>query len=142
MHILSFENLTNLQEEEKKNEVTQLVMSSLSRKCIRSVAFNPMIRTPDFMTHIVQNETKIRDQMSTGTCWLQAAITLLDMNARNQDPEISAPLSVTYLSFYDKVEKANFYLNAVKSRELPEKDRYMYYLCKGENLKLEPKVGE
>lgn len=72
---------------------------------------------------------KVPNQMHSGRCWLFAAMNILrDQVAKTLHAE-PIELSQTYLYFYDKLEKANFfYENIVNTADRPVDDRLVAFL--------------
>lgn len=83
-----------------------------------------------FFNNRVEKQGKITNQKSSGRCWMFAGLNLL----RNQFiKKYNLPkdfeLSQTYLFFYDKLERGNFFLeNIIKNRELGVDDRLIQHL--------------
>ena len=66
-------------------------------------------------------EGSIIDQKETGTCWLQAGLSLLSALAARRSIKIR--FSSTYLVFFDKLDKARCFLAAMKD-ETDERVRW------------------
>ncbi len=96
------------EDEYMKDDRFRIAMAALSRRSLSSVSYNPTERLGEWMTKIVKCEPDMRDQHSTGTCWLQAACALMDAYALKKGIKIN--FSATYLSYYDKLEKSNVFL--------------------------------
>jgi len=83
-----------------------------------------------FFNHVVEKQGKITNQKSSGRCWMFAGLNLL----RNQFiKKYNLPkdfeLSQTYLFFYDKLERGNFFLEEIiKHRDLDISDRLIQHL--------------
>lgn len=82
---------------------------ALSRNSLYSASYDPSSVDLGWMTNMVRTLPQIRDQKSTGTCWLQAACALLDTIMQKQHKGFES--SVAYLAFYDKLEKSNVFLH-------------------------------
>jgi bleomycin hydrolase len=76
-------------------------------------------------------DQKITDQKSSGRCWMFSALnTLRPVAARKLNTE-DMEFSQNFLFFYDKLEKANLFLEAViRLREKPLTDRTMEFLLR------------
>ena len=71
----------------------------------------------------------IADQKSSGRCWMFSGLNLFRRTAASKLGCENLELSQNYLFFYDKLEKANLFLDAVdKSREQPPTDRRVEWL--------------
>ena len=76
-------------------------------------------------------DQKITDQKSTGRCWMFSALNTLRPVAEQTLNAEDLEFSQNYLFFYDKLEKANLFLEAViRLREKPLTDRTMEFLLR------------
>jgi bleomycin hydrolase len=76
-------------------------------------------------------EQKITDQKSSGRCWMFSALNTLRPVAARTLNAGEVEFSQNYLFFYDKLEKANLFLEAViRLRDRPLSDRTMEFLLR------------
>ncbi|HPR89501.1 MAG TPA: C1 family peptidase [bacterium] len=76
-------------------------------------------------------DQKITDQKGTGRCWMFSALNIVRPVIAQKLGCGEIELSQNYLYFYEKLEKANLYLNAIiASRDKPANDRYVENLLK------------
>ncbi len=79
-----------------------------------SQAFNREVveKTPKTFTHTVGFLPKASNQGTSGNCWLHAGLSYLKIKliVKYNLPE-DFDLSINYLSFWDRFEKANIFLN-------------------------------
>jgi bleomycin hydrolase len=76
-------------------------------------------------------DQKITDQKSTGRCWMFSGLNIIRpvVSAKLNCEDIE--LSQNYLYFYEKLEKANLFLDAViKTKDKPYTDHTIEYLFK------------
>lgn len=75
-------------------------------------------------SHLVQPEGgPVRNQKSSGRCWLFAATNTLRVDIMRRFNLSELELSPSYLFFYDKLEKANFFLDQIiKTKDTEELD--------------------
>jgi len=72
---------------------------------------------------------KITWQKRSGRCWIFAATNFLRYFAKKNLNLKEFEFSQSYLSFWDKFEKANFFLESViKTRRLPLEDRTVHHI--------------
>jgi bleomycin hydrolase len=84
---------------------------------------------PYFSTRL--KDQKITDQKSSGRCWMFSALNILRPVAIKTLKCGDVEFSQNYLFFYDKLEKANLFLESIiKLREKPVTDRYMEFLLR------------
>lgn len=73
---------------------------------------------------------KVTNQKSSGRCWLFATTNVIRYNVANTLGLEDFELSQSYLSFYDKLNKANYYLeNTIENIDLPLDDRLIVHLA-------------
>ncbi len=84
---------------------------------------------PHFSTRL--KDQKITDQKSSGRCWMFSALNILRPVATKTLCCGDIEFSQNYLFFYDKLEKANLFLESViKLKDKPFTDRYMEFLLR------------
>lgn len=78
---------------------------------------------PNVFSHVVENEgAPVLNQGSAGSCWLHAATNTLRTDVMSQYNLEEFELSIPYVFFYDKLEKANFFLQQVLETAHEESD--------------------
>ena len=83
-----------------------------------------------YFSHRLKDQ-KITDQKSSGRCWMFSALNTLRPVAERTLHADDVEFSQNYLFFYDKLEKANLFLDAViRLRDRPLTDRTMEFLLK------------
>jgi len=93
---------------------------TLNRDLINSIDDNFSHRIKDM---------SITNQEHSGRCWMFAGLNILRPIAAKKLGIKDIEFSENYLFFYDKLEKANMFLEAVmKTRSLPMDNRYMEFL--------------
>ncbi len=92
-------------------------MNSVCTTPVTKVALNRRRVTQNNMTFSVHlPENQITSQKSSGRCWLFAALNTLRVVAmKNMNLPETFELSQNHLMFWDKFEKANFFLESVLS---------------------------
>ncbi len=111
----------------------RLAMNAVSRSGIAAVALNrqklPLLNHS--FSHIIKTP-KITDQKRSGRCWLFAGLNTLRLEAAKRMDTADFDdfeLSQSYLMFWDKLEKANFFLeNIMQTVEEPVESRLMMWL--------------
>ncbi len=74
-------------------------------------------------------DENVTDQKSSGRCWMFSGLNTLRPAARKSLGVSEIEFSENYVFFYDKLEKANVYLEAVtRLRDRPVTDRTMEFL--------------
>lgn len=82
-----------------------------------------------FNTKLSVDCTPVTNQRASGRCWLFAATNHLRVNVVKELQLKDFELSQAYLFFYDKLEKANYFLDQItQSHEEPVDSRLVQYL--------------
>lgn len=68
---------------------------------------------PNVFTHVVEEGSPVTNQKASGRCWLFASLNMLRVHAAQKLNVKEFQLSQSYLFFYDKLEKANHFLEKV-----------------------------
>lgn len=84
------------------------------------------------MNHVFSEEIKsgkVPNQELSGRCWMFAALNSFNNRVNEQFNLLNFELSQNYLTFWDKFEKSNYFLeNILKTAELPLDDRIIFTL--------------
>lgn len=97
--------------------------NSLIHKKIKDVSINrnKLEKIDDIFSKNLKNENiKISDQKNSGRCWIFATINMIRDKFIKDYKIDNFEFSYNYLSFFDKLEKSNFFLN--KMIEFSTKD--------------------
>jgi bleomycin hydrolase len=82
-----------------------------------------------FTLHL--KDQKITDQKNTGRCWMFSGLNIIRPVIAIKLGCEDIELSQSYLYFYEKLEKANLFLNAIiQTKDKPYTDRSVEYLMK------------
>lgn len=112
-----------------------VLKNSVAQVGIYKASEDPKVKTKLNPTFNLEVETgKVSNQKQSGRCWLFAALNTLrtEFDLRNNLKDFE--LSQNYLSFYDRLEKSNyFYQEVLKTAELPVTDRKVNHLFESPN---------
>jgi len=79
---------------------------------------SPRFSTPEYFHKEVTPETKITNQKSSGRCWLFAGLNLLRRHTIHElSLESTFEFSQSYLFFWDKMERMNYWTNIVEEKK-------------------------
>ena len=127
---ISDEMLAKFRSEYQDNAANKARRNALNAAGIDKIAYNGDVRNnfDDHFSHKV--ETKgITDQKSSGRCWLFTSLNMLRSQAMREHNLPKLTFSQNYNFFYDQLEKANLFLQAViDTSDAPMEDRQVEWL--------------
>jgi len=114
-------------DQEPKN---RLALNAVTQNGIGAVALDRKVVNASCHTYSHTIETPaVTHQQKTGRCWLFAGLNTLRLAAVDKLNVKEFELSQAYLTFYDKLEKANFFLESViETRNEPLDGRLVMWL--------------
>ena len=135
--VLTMNDVAEIQKNFKMDDKTTLIQNAVTSNSIDSLAVNYVIasKNDSHFTHTVPY-AEIRNQSSSGRCWIFAGLNCLRTQVMKEKDKKDFKLSASYLSFWDKMEKANLFLE----RAISMRDRD--YLDREWMLTLEHSLGE
>ena len=102
----------------KADPVNRLVQNALTSRHLHEISLNYIeaSRVSHQFSHTIDMRPKVTDQKSSGRCWMFALYNCMRVETiRTLDLPDSFEFSQTYLYFFDKIEKANTFLNRMIS---------------------------
>ncbi len=111
-------------------EDNSLVRNALVKNSIYSVALSPSNQIKNTFNFAINiNTLPAVDQRMSGRCWIYAATNLIRENiAKNLHIE-NFELSQSYLAFWDKFERCNYFLESIISLiDKPTDDRHLQFI--------------
>jgi bleomycin hydrolase len=108
----------------------RLAQNAVTRNRIDDVAVNRDIvtATDHTFSHLLDKWT-VTDQKQSGRCWLFAGMNLFRVGSIEQMGLKDFEFSQTYLFFWDKFERANYFLEAmIETADRPVDDRVVAWL--------------
>ena len=122
--------LTGFQEAYEATPAHQLMQNVVSQHDVNEVALNRNLvteATHSFST--VLDEWGVTNQARSGRCWMFAGLNLFRAETRNALNVREFEFSQSYLMFWDKMERANYILEAVlETADRPVDDRVVAWL--------------
>ena len=108
----------------------QLALNAVAQNGVKATALNRAL--VNGLDHTFSHSLKmpeITHQKSSGRCWLFAGLNVLRMAAKAKMNLETFELSQAYLMFWDKLEKANFFLESIiETRGEPLNGRLVMWL--------------
>lgn len=123
MKEISIETLNNMRETYLKSDKARVVRNALTKNDIttisrsfEAVCENPSVFSIDLKTMPVTN------QMASGRCWIFSSMNVLREKIASKFGIKDFELSQNFIAFYDKLEKANWFMNCVTAEKDSDKD--------------------
>ncbi|KAK7056376.1 bleomycin hydrolase [Paramarasmius palmivorus] len=129
---LSLANLSSWESQVSEDPKAKLARTILSHSDIRDalVSRDALVETTHiFNTEIDFKTGPVTNQKSSGRCWLFATTNVLRYDIMKKLKLKEFQLSQSYLFFWDKLNKANYYLELmIQHSDLPLDDRVVNFL--------------
>src|SRR6266516_2397759 len=107
-------DLELLRKDFSANPANRLAQNAVTRVTIDDVAINrDVINNSDHSLSVLLDDWKVTDQQRSGRCWLFAGLNLLRVGAMKKMGLKEFEFSQNYAMFWDKIERANYFLEAV-----------------------------
>jgi bleomycin hydrolase len=92
----------------------RLAQNAVTRVTVDDVSINrDVVNNSDHSLSILLDDWKVTDQQRSGRCWLFAGLNLLRAGAMKKMGLKEFEFSQNYAMFWDKIERANYFLEAV-----------------------------
>jgi bleomycin hydrolase len=107
--------IKEMSEKFSSNPSNRMLQNAISRTDIKKVALNwdKFANISHTFSHVISNELPATSQNQSGRCWLFAILNLLRIHVARKHKLDDFELSQSYLFFWDKLEKANYFLESV-----------------------------
>ena len=123
-------DLERLRKDFSTNPVYRLAQNAVTRVTIDDVSINrEIVSSIDHSVSTTLDDWKVTNQERSGRCWLFAGLNLLRVGVMRNSGLKDFEFSQNYMMFWDKLERANYFLEAVietANRDLD--DRTVAYL--------------
>jgi len=109
----------------------QLALNAVAKNGIGPVALDRTVvnNSDHTYSHLIETPKEATNQKHSGRCWLFAGVNTLRQAAMKKLNVEKFELSQAYLMFWDKLEKANFFLeNIIETRDEPLNGRLLMWL--------------
>ncbi len=122
---LAAATITHLHTAFTRNPSYRLAQNAVTRNNLDDVALNHrVVFSADHSFSIALDEWDVTNQKQTGRCWMFAGLNLLRFAARRVLRVKEFEFSQNYLMFWDKLERANYFFEAIiqsADRELDDR---------------------
>ena len=124
------ELVTSFQRSFEADPKNRLALNAVTRNSINTVALNHTVvtQTTHTFSHLLKSND-ITSQAGSGRCWLFAGLNLFRVEAMKHLNVEKFELSQNYQMFWDKLEKANYFLESIlKTLDEPVDGRLIMFL--------------
>jgi bleomycin hydrolase len=107
-------DLDLLRKDFSANPAYRLAQIAVTRVSVEDVAINrEIVNSTDHSQSVLLDDWKVTNQERSGRCWLFAGLNLLRVGAMKKMDLKEFEFSQNYAMFWDKIERANYFLEAV-----------------------------
>ena len=111
---LSAGDLELLRKDFSANPAYRLAQNAVTQVAVDDVAINrEIVNSTDHVMSTLLDDWKVTNQERSGRCWLFAGLNLLRVGAMKKMGLKEFEFSQNYAMFWDKIERANYYLEAI-----------------------------
>jgi len=111
---LTVSDLELLRKDFSANPAYRLAQNAVTRVTVDDVAINrEIVNSTDHSLSVLLDDWKVTDQQRSGRCWLFAGLNLLRVGAMRKMGLKEFEFSQNYAMFWDKIERANYFLEAI-----------------------------
>jgi bleomycin hydrolase len=111
---LTAEDLELLRKDFAATPAYRLAQNAVTRVTVDDVAINrEIINNTDHSLSTLLDDWKVTNQERSGRCWLFAGLNLLRVGAMRKMGLKDFEFSQNYVMFWDKIERANYFLEAI-----------------------------
>ena len=123
-------DLERLRKDFSANPVYRLAQNAVTRVTVDDVAINrELVSSIDHSMSTTLDDWKVTNQERSGRCWLFAGLNLLRVGVMRKTGLKDFEFSQNYAMFWDKLERANYFLEAIiETADRDLDDRTVAYL--------------
>ncbi len=127
---LTLHRISNLRKIFESSSVYRMAQNAVCKVTVDDVALNRQVVTnSDFTFSHVLDDWSVTNQKRSGRCWMFAGLNLLRVGAMKKMNLKEFEFSQNYMFFWDKLERANYFLQRIIERaERPVDDRSVAWL--------------
>lgn len=113
-----------------KSPLCRAMTNVLYKNSVKDVSFRPAsLQNTQYQYSVDLPTLEVTDQMHSGRCWIFSALNLLREQVAKKCNLEKFELSQNFISFWDKFEKVNYFLESIISlADRPVDDRLLTYI--------------
>ncbi|MBK2004071.1 aminopeptidase C [Listeria ivanovii subsp. londoniensis] len=127
---LTFDQLDSFSKKWRENPDNLVIQASIMKNGIKAATENPVtkVKVQPIFSHEVTTD-KVSNQQQSGRCWMFAALNTFRHKLNGTLGLKDFELSQNYTNFWDKLEKANYFLeNIIETAQEDEDSRLVSWL--------------
>jgi bleomycin hydrolase len=127
---LSLHRIATLRKNFESNSVNRMAQNAVCKVTVDDIALNrQVVSNSDFTFSHVLDDWSVTNQKRSGRCWMFAGLNLLRVGAMKKMNLKEFEFSQNYTFFWDKLERANYFLQRIIERvECTVDDRSVAWL--------------
>ena len=127
---LSYDHIASFQQSFRANPAYRLAQNAVTQTSVDDIALNrDVVTSIDHSFSTTLDEWGVTHQKRSGRCWMFAGLNLCRPGAMAKLNLKSFEFSQNYLLFWDKLEKANYFLEAIlETADRPADERTVHWL--------------
>src|SRR6202161_235379 len=112
--MLAAADLERLRKDFSASPIYRLAQNAVTRVSVDDVAVNrEIVSSIDHSVSTTLDDWKVTNQERSGRCWLFAGLNLLRVGVMRETGLKDFEFSQNYATFWDKLERANYFLEAI-----------------------------
>lgn len=132
--MISSKDISKYSKQFNKNEKLKISKNAISSTNLMNIVTNRDFsqQKHDYFMKKIDTKVTISDQKSSGRCWMFAFLNIMRLKMIDQYKlDSDFEFSQTYLFFFDKLEKSNYFLqNIIKTKSQPYDSRLVNYFLR------------
>lgn len=127
---IKHEDIDSYKQQFNQDRAKKIIANAIAKTGLQSAAYkNETLRDVRHMFSIDIKTMPVTNQKASGRCWLFAGLNLLREDIARQNNLEEFELSQNYMAFWDKFEKANYFLEtALQTLDEPAAGRLISWL--------------
>ena len=127
---VSADDVAAFQQDFAARRQNKLMQNAVTKVDVKEIALDRMLVTSmDHSFSHTLDSWQATDQMKSGRCWMFAGLNVMRVDAMKTLLLDEFELSQNYIMFWDKLEKSNYFLEAIiETVDRPVDDRTVHFL--------------
>jgi bleomycin hydrolase len=127
---ISTDDVAAFQQDFAAQRQNKLMQNAVTKVDVKEIALDrQLVTSMDHSFSHTLDSWKPTDQMKSGRCWMFAGLNVMRVDAMKKLLLEEFELSQNYIMFWDKLEKSNYFLEAIiETADRPVDDRTVHFL--------------